>query len=198
MSEYLSVAETAKLVRAALKESFPGIKFSVRSKSYSGGASINVGWTDGPNTRQVEAITGTFTGGYFDGMTDYKGSRYHMLDGKRVHFCADFIFCNRDNSDAAVERALHRILADGVTDPHGKHSSAPTVETFRKGRLYDLYTVSNCTDLHWSVQEKMHEIMGKHSDRLIVAESATVARVKYLGDDGYGYGATGPVHLQSV
>jgi len=45
---YVSVAETAKLVRAALKAAFPGITFSVRSKSYSMGASISVRWTDGP------------------------------------------------------------------------------------------------------------------------------------------------------
>jgi hypothetical protein len=32
----LSVAETAKLVRAELKTTFPGVKFSVRSSSYSG------------------------------------------------------------------------------------------------------------------------------------------------------------------
>jgi len=31
---YLSVTETAKLIRAALKRSFPRTKFSVRSRSY--------------------------------------------------------------------------------------------------------------------------------------------------------------------
>lgn len=36
--KYLSCAETAKLLRQALKESFPGVKFSVRSSVYSGGA----------------------------------------------------------------------------------------------------------------------------------------------------------------
>jgi hypothetical protein len=39
-TQYLSCAETAKLVRAALKESFPGVKFSVKSSTYAGGASI--------------------------------------------------------------------------------------------------------------------------------------------------------------
>lgn len=36
---YQSCAETAKLLRQALKESFPGVKFSVRSSTYAGGAS---------------------------------------------------------------------------------------------------------------------------------------------------------------
>lgn len=43
---YLTVAEVAKLVRRSLNEAFPGVKFSVRSKSYSGGASIRVKWTE--------------------------------------------------------------------------------------------------------------------------------------------------------
>jgi hypothetical protein len=50
-SQYLSCAETAKLVRKVLKTAFQGVKFSVRSDTYSGGASIDIRWTDGPNPR---------------------------------------------------------------------------------------------------------------------------------------------------
>jgi len=42
MTEYLSCADTARLIRAALARSFPGTKFSVRSSVYTGGASIRV------------------------------------------------------------------------------------------------------------------------------------------------------------
>lgn len=41
---YLTLADTAALVRATLAREFPGTKFWVRSKSYSGGSSINVYW----------------------------------------------------------------------------------------------------------------------------------------------------------
>lgn len=67
---YLSVADTAKLVRKALKEKFPGQKFSVRSSSYAGGASIDVGWIDGPTDKAVSAVTSAYTGADFDGMID--------------------------------------------------------------------------------------------------------------------------------
>lgn len=46
-TEYIGVADTAKLIRVQLKKNFPAIKFSVKSKSYSMGASITIGWTDG-------------------------------------------------------------------------------------------------------------------------------------------------------
>lgn len=70
--DYLSCAETAKLIRAALKRAFPGAKFSVRSNTYSGGASIDIGWTDGPIPAEVEAVTGAYSGADFDGMIDLK------------------------------------------------------------------------------------------------------------------------------
>ena len=76
---YLFAAETAKLARAALKCAFPGVKFSVRSKTYSGGASIDVGWTDGPTTKMVEAVAKQFQGGDFDGMIDLKVGVAHWL-----------------------------------------------------------------------------------------------------------------------
>lgn len=69
---WLSCTDTAKLVRKTLKGAFPDSKFSVRSSSYSGGASIDVSWTDGPTVRAVDAVVGGFAGANFDGMIDMK------------------------------------------------------------------------------------------------------------------------------
>lgn len=98
--KYLSCAETAKLLRKALTAKFPKIKFSVRSKTYSGGASINVGWTNGPTSSQVKKICDLYEGADFDGMQDlktYKSSILVGVDGnmEKVHFGADFIFESR-------------------------------------------------------------------------------------------------------
>jgi hypothetical protein len=60
----------AKNIRIELKRAFPDVKFSVKSDSYSGGNSIDIFWTDGPTTEQVEKITGKYQQGSFDGMTD--------------------------------------------------------------------------------------------------------------------------------
>lgn len=78
-SIYLSPAETAKLVRARLKKTFPKTKFSVRSDSYSGGGSVNVKWTDGPAETLVESIVSSYAGGRFDGSIDMKISVRHWL-----------------------------------------------------------------------------------------------------------------------
>ena len=127
-AEYLSVTETAKLVRAALAKHFPGVKFSVRSSSYSGGASITASWTDGPRARLVEPILHGFEGASFDGMNDLKSSQSSWIEpdgnaslaerpdsyggsisgyvsdaphpnARLVHFGADFVFANRHETN---------------------------------------------------------------------------------------------------
>jgi len=65
MSEYVSVTDTAKLVRQALKEAFPGAKFSVRSHTYSGGSSVSVHWTDGPQRAEVDNVAKPLGGDRF-------------------------------------------------------------------------------------------------------------------------------------
>lgn len=87
-SMYMSVTDTAKLVRQALKAAFPGVKFSVRSSSYAGGASIDVGWTDGPQQAEVDNVVKRYAGADFDGMIDLKTSNYDWLapDGSVLPF----------------------------------------------------------------------------------------------------------------
>ena len=100
-TRYLSCAETAKLIRQALKEAFPEIKFSVRSSVYSGGASIRVNWNEGPTSDQVKAIADAG----FDGMQDLKTYKRKTLNGEPVSFGADYVFVGRDVPDAKIDAA---------------------------------------------------------------------------------------------
>ena len=123
---YLTCAETAKEIRKALHVAFPLFKaFSVRSSVYSGGASISIRWTDGPNAHDVDAVAGHFSGASFDGMIDLKSYHDSDLNGERVHFGADYVFtyrahkntrpcafetrggCGRDAADGADLCAYH-------------------------------------------------------------------------------------------
>ena len=85
-TKYLSCAETAKLVRTALKKNFPGVKFSVRSSVYSGGASIDVSWVLGPTTKEVDAVAGQYESASFDGSIDMETHYDHWLlpDGSAI------------------------------------------------------------------------------------------------------------------
>jgi len=117
----LSAAETAALVRKAVKTAHPGVKFSVRSKTYAGGASIDVSWTDGPTTSQVEATTKLYQGATFDGMTDlrhYHDSLLSTDDGAEVvRYGADFVFCHRSFSPEFMAECENE-LAELTGEPY--------------------------------------------------------------------------------
>ena len=94
-TNYVSTADTAKMIRHDLKLAFPGVKVSVRSSCYSGGSSINVSWTLGPLTSEVDAVVGGYTGTTFDGMQDLKEIRAVMVDGVRTVYGPDHVFAER-------------------------------------------------------------------------------------------------------
>lgn len=139
-SEYVSPADTAKLVRKALAMAFsvdyPTVRFSVRTRVYSGGASIDVSWTDGPTTPQVEKVAKRYEGASFDGSIDLKSYVKHTVGGREVHYGADFIFCQREYSvehlSAAAERIAREygVAAPAIKPPASKRSGAWVVEVW--------------------------------------------------------------------
>lgn len=61
----------AQTIKAELKQRWPTVKFSVRSKtSTHGTTSVVVRWTQGPPNTQVYNIIDKYQHGYFDGETD--------------------------------------------------------------------------------------------------------------------------------
>lgn len=78
-ARYISCADSAKLLRKALKSNFPGVRFSVKSRVYAGGASIDIHWLDGPTRKQVESVSRHFQSADFDGMIDMESGRDQWL-----------------------------------------------------------------------------------------------------------------------
>ena len=107
----LSCADTAKLIRADLKANYPRTRFSVRSSTYSGGASIRVSWIDGATIEEIDRLVKRYEGASFDGMIDLKSYNDPTLMAFAgqdtpvlVSFGADFIFTDRDLSPAYIEQ----------------------------------------------------------------------------------------------
>ena len=106
-----TVAESAKFIREALKQAFPGIKFSVTSSNYSGGGSVTVQWTDGPTSAAVERVCYDFEGASFDGMQDLKTYHDRIVNGEKVHYGNDWTSCNRRFSKAFLEKVIDAYCA---------------------------------------------------------------------------------------
>ena len=69
-------ARAAANIRGELKRAFPGIKFRVRSDSFSMGDSVDISWSMGPTDKEVQAITGKYQCGHFNGMEDIYENDY--------------------------------------------------------------------------------------------------------------------------
>lgn len=120
----------AKNIRIELKKAFPSVKFSVRTERFSGGNSIDIRWTDGPTTKEVDVITDKYEAGYFDGMTDsynYRDSAWTEAFG-----AGKYVNTSRKFSPALVAGVIEKLK-----EKYGDFNT-PTVEDYENGRAYNV------------------------------------------------------------
>lgn len=127
----------AKNMRFELSQAFPGVKFSVKSDRYSAGTLIDVCWTNGPTSKEVEKIINRYKSGSFDGITDsHEYSHSLWLDAFGQ---AKSISTRRKYSDSAIEAAI-QIVADKYSGNFKSHGiKIPTAQDFRIGKLRNVW-----------------------------------------------------------
>ena len=110
-----------KNIKRELKREFPSILFSIKSKVFSCGDSIDISWTDGPTSEQVDNITDKYEEGHFDGMTDsYEYSRSNWTE---VFGGAKYVMTNRHISGAHIVKVAAECgfsLTGWDSDSYGK------------------------------------------------------------------------------
>lgn len=133
--EYLALSQDKKgavqvtgNIRRELKAKFPGVKFSVRKRSYD---SVSVNWTDGPTEEQIKEVTAKYRDSYFDGMQDMSVSCSSPFN--EIYGGVGYVFVDRDYSDAMKKRAIGilKIKYDHLLD--GEEIS---ISRFNAGELY--------------------------------------------------------------
>jgi len=106
--KYDSRQKGSKNLKQELKDLFPETKFSVRCSSFAGGNSIDVSWTDGPTTDQVEKISGKYQEGHFNGMEDiYEYSDTNVWPS--VFGGAKYVQTHRHDSKEAYLKAVAEV-----------------------------------------------------------------------------------------
>jgi hypothetical protein len=127
-------------------------------------------------------------------MIDYKGPRYHKLDGAQVHFGADFIFCDRHHSEKTITSAIIKAAMEYGT------SDLPTVEDFESGNSHNMSPREGCKgEQGWSWSNIIRRTM-EETDRhgqpieeppaVTPQPSKTLARVEFAGSDNYSCSQT--------
>lgn len=120
--------EAAKEIRQVLKMAFPGQKFEVSSKNYSGGNSINISYTNGPTQKEVERYVRDFEYGQFDGMTDM----YNITNRNKNIPQVKYLFVNRHMSPQ-----LAKYLREELADYYSEWDSYPDYEKERL--MYNMF-----------------------------------------------------------
>lgn len=142
MTKYIDTAEQAKMIRKDLKVAFPATTFSVKIKRYSGGSSVTVSWTDGPTTKDVQAIVGYYDGKGMMDMSDYTPMRILTINGEQIHFSGS-VSCSRSFSVDFYRRQLEQVCkrfgieTPEVIETYG-HPHAPRANSIRIGDYSDL------------------------------------------------------------
>lgn len=111
----ISLKDTAKLVRTALREAFPYLParfFFVTCH----GDQVDVHYTDGPASDLVRLVCNQFRGTDFDGGEDLTTIRSAPWQGERVRFAAHGIIVTRSYSEHFVRQFLQRFQAYAPAD----------------------------------------------------------------------------------
>lgn len=110
----LNVKQTAAAMRRALREDFPGTRFSVRMDAGTAHGWITVKWQDGPSDEQVEAIVTPFQSAYFDTSDD--GYRSIPQDGPVRYSCRG-IHLQRSMTARSAALVAERINSEEPSRP---------------------------------------------------------------------------------
>ncbi len=121
-------AKAAAAIRKELKAAFPGIKFSVRSSTYSMGDSVDVDYEDGPTSSSVTDITCKYKYGHFNGSEDI----YEYSNQNDAIPQAKFVMVNRAPSDATYDA-----IRSDIMTRYGIAADATGRDWLRAINMYD-------------------------------------------------------------
>lgn len=96
-----SHAACAAAIKQELTALYPHIKFSVKSESFSMGDSVDVSYTDGPASAEIDGIIKKYQYGHFNGMDDL----YENTNSRDDIPQSKYVSCRREMSKE-VEEAI--------------------------------------------------------------------------------------------
>lgn len=92
---HYTCTETAKFVRQALKDAFPGVKFSVRVDSNARSAGLKIEYLASCTEEEVSKVVEAFRGSYWDSEYEMMRDRYTTRDGKKVCYGMSYLHVTR-------------------------------------------------------------------------------------------------------
>lgn len=117
-------AAAAKAIKAELKTTFPTVKFSVTSESFSMGDAVRVSWIDGPTTSAVNELIKKYQYGNFNGMEDIYEHDNHIKGLPQTKY----VTTSREMSEETKNKIAEKLGVDAV-NPFSRHESGEYAST---------------------------------------------------------------------
>lgn len=113
-----SHAACAAAIKEELSALYPHIKFSVKSSSFSMGDSVDVSYTDGPTTAEIDAIISKYQYGHFNSMDDMYENTNSRDDIPQSKYVSAHRHMSKEVEEAIKEDAEKIFNADRYTSIH--------------------------------------------------------------------------------
>lgn len=161
-------------IKKELGAKFPGIKFSVRYSSYSGGDSVDISWLYGPTTDEVRTITDLYQGGHFNGMEDiYEYSEpQQIIDNKgelRVRPTAKYVHVSRSYSTDYSTSEAENLIAQFICERQNiEHEGEP------------IHASKYVNGSYRRVSDEVYKALSRTSFK---TSNPTITGVGYIGGD---------------
>ena len=168
----MNTVERAREIRKELKAKFKGVKFSVRTKKYSGGSSISVSWVDFPTVEEVEKIT-----------SKYKKVRYDEYTGEILSGGNTFINTYNSWSDDMESKIKENLILKYGIEFYNEYING-TYDFYRYAReiFQDMYNKSLTIESEVKEEPKTEDkkILFSNND-IQVAEVGKTTRIYFNG-----------------
>ena len=167
----MNTVEKAKEIRKELKSKFKGVKFSVRTKKYSGGSSISVSWVDFPTVEAVEEIT-----------SKYESVRYDEYTGEILSGGNTYIHTYNTWSEEMEASIKENLVKKYGAEFYNKYINE-TYDFYRYAReIYqDMYNKSLVTESETAEEQATDKKILFSNEEIQIIEKGKTTRIYFNG-----------------
>ena len=167
----MNTVERAREIRKELKAKFKGVKFSVRTKKYSGGSSISVSWVDFPTVEAVEEIT-----------SKYESVRYDEYTGEILSGGNTYIHTYNTWSEEMEASIKENLVKKYGAEFYNKYINE-TYDFYRYAReIYlDMYNKSLVTESETAEEQATDKKVLFSNEEIQIIEKGNTTRIYFNG-----------------
>lgn len=166
----MNTVERAREIRKELKAKFKGVKFSVRTKKYSGGSSISVSWVDFPTVEAVEEIT-----------SKYESVRYDEYTGEILSGGNTYIHTYNTWSEEMEANIKENLILKYGEEFYNEHIEGYDFYRYAREIYQDMYNKSLVTESETVEEQATDKKILFSNEEIQIIEKGKTIRIYFNG-----------------